>query len=119
MKKLCTAGLLTGVLLLGSVGGVFADSRAEDVNKELGTKIQTIKLSELTKDSFAKLKKNIVKKGDIIQINLEGIDDKDIENLKIGENSAKLEQDFKDGKVSITVDENNTATVEYIDNSNK
>lgn len=119
MKKLCTAGLLTGVLLLGSVGGAFADSRVDELSKELGTNVKIVKLADLTQDAISKLKMNIVK-GDILKVNLADINDEDMKKLELsGADKAKFEQDFKDGKISITVDENNAAKVEYIDNSNK
>lgn len=119
MKKLCTAGLLTGVLLLGSVGGAFADSRADELSKELGTNVKIVKLSDLTQDAISKLKMNIVK-GDIVKINLADINDEDMKKLEFtGADKAKFEQDFKDGKISIAVDENSVAKVEYIGDSNK
>ena len=46
MKKLCTAGLLTGVLLLGSVGGAFADSRVDDVSS------LDVKVSKITSEDI-------------------------------------------------------------------
>lgn len=52
MKKICAAGLLTGVLLLNSVGGVFADARVNNLSKDVTTNVKMVKISDLSKKFF-------------------------------------------------------------------
>lgn len=101
MKKLCTAGLLTGVLLLGSVGGAFADSRVDDVSKGLDAKVSKIASENMKPINGTKMNKEIIKDGTI-------------EITKLDNGTLEIKQ-LKDGKLEITKLEDGAVSLKKLD----
>lgn len=119
MKKICAAGLLTGVLLLNSVGGVFADARVNNLSKDVTTNVKMVKISDLSKKDALKLKNNIAK-DDVLVVSLDAIDStKTIASLLTKEEKAQFEKDVKDGKITIKTAKDNKGIIQSVEISKK
>lgn len=119
MKKICAAGLLTGVLLLNSVGGVFADARVNNLSKDVTTNVKMVKISDLSKKDSLKLKNNIAK-DDVLVVSLDAIDStKTIASPLTKEEKAQFEKDVKDGKITIKTAKDNKGIIQSVEISKK
>lgn len=119
MKKICVAGLLTGVLLLNSVGGVFADARVNNLSKDVTTNVKMVKISDLSKKDALKLKNNVAK-DDVIVVSLDDIDStKTIASPLTKEEKAQFEKDVKDGKITIKTAKDNKGIIQSVEISKK
>lgn len=119
MKKICAAGLLTGVLLLNSVGGVFADARVNNLSKDVTTNLKMVKISDLTKKEALEIKNNL-SKNDVIVVSLDAIDStKTIPATLTKEEKAQFEKDVKDGKITIKKVKDNKGIINSVEINKK